>query len=135
MKNGEKFDITFNRKTFPTIKPLKAIQSILFESTKYDESIFAMHGAAVEHNGEAYLFLAPTNSGKTTLTTYLTMRGFSYITDDCILMDRSNFTVYPHANPIHLRSDGFGILKDKGFNTKLYTSKTIRHRRLCTVVP
>lgn len=88
-----------------------AIDEIIANNTMYDENIFALHGAAVEWNEKAYLFLASTTSGKSTLTSFLTANGLGYITDDCILLDRKNFYVYPFNTPIHLRDGGLKILK------------------------
>lgn len=88
-----------------------AIDEIVANNTVYDEAVFALHGAAVEHRGKAYLFLASTTSGKSTLTSFLTTSGFGYLTDDCILLDRTSFCVYPFTTPIHLREGGLNVLK------------------------
>jgi len=77
-----------------------------------DSSIFALHGAAVEYNCKAYIFLASTTSGKTTLASYLVSNSFGYITDDCILLDKNNFTIHPVKAPIQLRTGGLKVLKD-----------------------
>lgn len=110
-KEQSLFEICTEAKSYTTNDPLREIDRILFENTKYDDCVFAMHGAAVEHSGKAYLFLAPTLSGKTTLTSYLSSSGFGYITDDCVLLDRESFNVYPYNTPIHLRSGGLSVLE------------------------
>jgi hypothetical protein len=97
-----------------TYNPLYEIDSIIFETTVYDSSILALHGSSVEWNGKAYLFLAGTFSGKTTLASYLTSSGFGYITDDCILIDRDSFEVYPYNCPIQLRDGGLEVLEKLG---------------------
>jgi len=94
--------------------PLFELKELCFRVTRFDESIIALHGAAVEYNGMAYVFLAATGNGKTTLTGYLTSSGFGYITDDCVLLDRVDFKVYPHNCPIHLREGGLEVLKQLG---------------------
>lgn len=94
--------------------PLQEIDNILFERTKYEDSVLALHGAALEYNGMAYVFLAATMSGKTTLTSYLSSYGFGYITDDCVLIDRRSFEVYPYSRPIALRDGGLEVLKRYG---------------------
>ena len=91
--------------------PSSEIDRYVFDHTAYDESVLALHGGAVEWRGEAYLFLAATTSGKTTLTSYLTSCGCGYITDDCILIDRSDFCVHPFTTPIQLRDGGLEVLK------------------------
>ena len=94
-----------------TQNPLAEVDTIIFDNTTYAESVLALHGSAVEWNERAYLFLAPTGSGKTTLASYLTSSNFGYITDDCILLDRNNLRVHPYNCPIHLRDGGLDILK------------------------
>jgi serine kinase of HPr protein (carbohydrate metabolism regulator) len=91
--------------------PLFEIDTIIFENTVYDDSVLALHGSAVEYTGKAYLFPAGTGSGKTTLASYLTSSGFGYITDDCILIDRNTFEVYPYNCPIQLRDGGLEVLE------------------------
>jgi len=99
-----------------TDKPLLLFDDILFETTVYDEKILPLHGAAVEYGRRAYIFLAPTTSGKTTLTAYLTYKGFGYITEDTALVDKNTFEIYPYSCPIHLRTGGIEVLKKYGIN-------------------
>ncbi len=91
--------------------PLSELDRRLFEHPTYADSILALHGAAVEWNGKAHLFLAATTSGKTTLTSYLTSNGFGYLTDDCILLGREDFWVHPYTTPIQLRDGGLEVLR------------------------
>lgn len=108
---GNLFEICTPYKLYSTSQPLLELDEIIFDNTNYDRCIFALHGAAVEWKGKGYLFLAATTSGKTTLASYLTSRGFGYITDDCILLDRTDFQVYPYHTPLHLRDGGVDVLK------------------------
>lgn len=111
VKKGETYVIRFFDKTVCDKSGITAIDEIISDNTIYNENIFALHGAAIEYGGKAYIFLASTTSGKSTLTSYLTNHGFGYITDDCILLGKTNFEVYPYNTPIHLREGGFKILK------------------------
>lgn len=118
----EQFDymVYYNGNQLKTTTPLKRIEDIMYDNRKYSETIFAIHGGAVEYNNGAYLFIAATTAGKTTLTSYLSSNGFGYITDDCILLDRNNFYIYPFNTPVHLRKGGFDILKHLGTAPKVY---------------
>lgn len=98
----------------PCRHPLQMIDYIMHDSMHYDERILALHGAAVEWQGQAYIFLAPTTTGKTTLASYLIAHGFGYITEDCILIDRADLTVHPCSAPIHLRDGGLEVLRRLG---------------------
>lgn len=112
IKKGSLCEISFGDKVLTTDIPLRKVEDIMYENRKYDENIFAIHGGAVEYKDGAYLIVAATTSGKTTLTSYLTSKGFGYITDDCILLDRKSFEVYPFHTPIHLRDGGYNALKN-----------------------
>ena len=101
-------------KHITTATPLLELDTLLFEIAKFDESIIALHGAAVEFNDKSYAFLAPTTTGKTTLCTYLVRSGgMGYITEDRILLDEKN-NVHPFTCPIHLRAGGLGVLEKYG---------------------
>ena len=102
-KNREIYKISFENQTIKTDIPLRIIKDIMYQERKYDENIFAMHGGA-----------AATTSGKTTLTSYLVSNSFGYITDDCILLDRESFKIYPFTTPLHLRKGGYNALKALG---------------------
>lgn len=106
------FTLSTNHGIIQTTDPLNKVDRYIVDHTSYDKRIFALHGAAVEWNSKCYLFLASTYSGKTTLTSYLTSHGFGYITDDCVLLDRTSFNVHPYTTPIHLRSGGLKILQE-----------------------
>lgn len=114
IKNSENYNVCYKSSQFFTKQPLQEIINIMRTNRVFYKNIFAIHGAAVEHNNEAYLFLAATTSGKTTLTGYLTSNGFGYLTDDCILLDRETFQVYPFCTPIQLRDGGYDIIKSLG---------------------
>lgn len=120
-KRKEDYEIVFNSEVFITKYPLRKIIDIMYANRCYNEKIFAIHGAAVEFNGGGYLFVAATTSGKTTLTAYLVNKGFGYITDDCILLEKETFNIFPFTTPIHLRGGGFDILKSLGAEPKEYS--------------
>ena len=112
-KNG---NYLFQTEAFvqPSLHPLIDLDHFFFENTIYDPRIFALHGGAIEWKNKCFIFLAPTTAGKTTLTAYLTNFGAGYITDDCILLDRTEMTVHPYATPLHLRDGGLSVLKKQG---------------------
>ena len=110
-KQIDNYIIKYNGTEISTQVPLFEIDKIFFENTFYDDSILALHGSAVEYSGKAYVFLAATSSGKTTLASYLTSSGFGYITDDCILIERETLRVYPYTCSIQLRDGGLEVLK------------------------
>lgn len=110
--------------------PIEELLNYINANSIFDKNILALHGAAVAWNSSAYLFLAPTLRGKTTLTSYLCNRGLNYITDDCILVDRKNLDVYPYCTPMHLRKGGVDVLEKYGFSpVNLICIKTLTSER------
>ena len=114
IKCGEEYTFASPADSFSTIAPISELDRYIFENNAYDPSVLALHGAAVEWGGECSLFLAATTSGKTTLCTYLTLQGFGFLTDDCILLDRKTLCVHPCAAPIQLRDGGVEVLRRYG---------------------
>ena len=118
---GNEYQISTRDGVHMTRYPLHEIDRFVFNNTTYSPSIFALHGAAVEWQGHCNLFLAPTTSGKTTLSSYLTTIGFGYVTEDCILLDRTDLCVYPCTTPIQLREGGMNVLLKHNAAPQAYT--------------
>lgn len=104
------YEMIYNEEIIITASPLQEISRIAFQQTTFDDSVFALHAAAVEYKGKAHVFIASTTSGKTTLTAYLTMLGMGYITDDCVMLDKESLQLYPFCIPLHLRDGGIKVL-------------------------
>lgn len=116
IKNDSGIWIDMNNKRTQVRNPLQTIINFIYENTEINRSFFAIHAAAVEYNGEAFLLVGPTSSGKTTLTTYLIQQDFGYITDDCSIIDRETKEVIPFPCNIHLRSGGITALYNNNIN-------------------
>ncbi len=108
------YRVRCKERTIMTDTPVQAVTNILFEESDYATNIFPLHGGAVEAGGKAYLFLAPTGQGKTTLTAYLAAQGFSYINDDSIIIDMNTDSVLPNLSPVCLRPGSIPVLKQYG---------------------
>lgn len=72
----------------------------LFPQNKY---VF-FHGSAVSDENNCILFIAPTMQGKTTLCTQMVMNGYTYLSDDLIIMDQ-DCKIYPFPMPIKMRKN------------------------------
>lgn len=108
---GKLYTVCVGDEAEATSAPIHAISRYLFEHPTYAPEVLAWHGAAVEWKGRAYVFLAATTTGKTTLTSYLVHSGFGYLTDDCVLLDRATLTVHPFVTPLHLREGGVAVIR------------------------
>lgn len=93
------------------IKPIQLLENLLYTSLNPDDSVIALHGAAVAKEGRAYLLLASTTCGKSTLTAFLWKKaGFEYITDDEIFISRKSMCVEPVRKNLSLRQGGYDLL-------------------------
>ena len=114
--NEVEYFVSYNEHKIITDSPISYIYHYMIQDLMLQNNVWALHGAAVSYNNEAYLLLAPTHIGKTTLTAYLTNFGLEYVTDDCIVIDRTSLMVHPFSIPLHLRSGGMEVLKKVGCN-------------------
>jgi len=119
-----KAEISYSNERVVCDDALLSLSEYLFDHTEIESDYFAMHAGAVEFGGKAYIFTAPTGTGKTTLTAYLLSKGFGYITDDCALIEKSTMNVFPYSKPLHLRDGGMLVLKDS--RIELDTKQIVR---------
>lgn len=99
-----------------TNNPIESIDYLL-RYKELESRYFVMHAGGVARDQKAILFPANTFSGKSTLVTYLCGRGYSYISDDRVIIDISSCQIIPENKPINLRLDVLELLngKDIGF--------------------
>jgi hypothetical protein len=72
------------------------------------QGVPCIHANAMSHNDEAFLFIAPSRTGKSTLTTHLLKHGFKMMTDDMAAIHQSQgnvYQVYPSWPKIRLWPD------------------------------
>lgn len=106
------FYVTYNGRSTLTEHPIQLVQKIIFENQKYAPYILPLHAGGIEAGGKAWLFLASTGTGKTTLITYLTSRGYTYINDDRIFINHNSLKCVAHVTPVHLRPESIPILEN-----------------------
>ena len=59
-----------------------------------------LHGIAVAKEQDAILILAPSMGGKSTLCTYLINNGYSFLSDDMIIIEMKNYSIIPFERNI-----------------------------------
>jgi len=111
IKINNTYNIVFNNEKFTTDLPIIKIEEIIKRSLIHNNH-FALHGSAIEHNGKGYIFAAASSTGKTTLVSYLSSKGFGYITDDCVMINKKTFEITSCHPPIHLREGGVSTLRE-----------------------
>lgn len=100
---GKKTDINF----------LRFVERFLLKKSVVDCNYVMLHGGGVAYGDYAFLFLGSSMAGKSTLTAYLCMEGYEYISDDRLLINVEKQTVIPYTKPITLRAEGKEILEKK----------------------
>lgn len=69
-----------------------------------------LHAGAVAKDGRLVLLLAPSGSGKTTLTARLVAAGFTYFSDEVVLLDRDNECIRPVPISLCVKESGTALL-------------------------
>ena len=93
--------------------PLFAISKILSRNLYALESSIILHAALLEWNGEGVILIAPSGTGKTTLSRYLIEHGFKYISDDYVMITEDGKCTQNIITPMRLRLGGLDVLKQE----------------------
>lgn len=108
---GASFCVTFDDHSTITEHPIQLVQNIIFEHQEYSPEILPLHAGGIAAGGKAWIFLASTGTGKTTLITYLASRGCTYINDDRIFIKHDSLRCAAHVTPVHLRPESIPVLE------------------------
>lgn len=120
------------------------LESLLILLRRYD--LFAVHAAALAHDGRGIVLAGPADSGKSTLALRLVEHGWSYLSDDTILLDaaaeplkirglRAHFSLDPEAEALF---DGLAagreasLLKDDKWAVNVEAVFPDRRAEACT---
>jgi len=111
---GASFSVEFNGRSTMTEHPIQLVQNIIFKQQEFSPDILPLHAGGIAAGGKAWIFLASTGTGKTTLITYLSSRGYTYINDDRIFIKHDPLRCAAHVTPVHLRPESIPILENSG---------------------
>lgn len=84
------------------------LQSIGLATWLEQQNVPCIHANAITYNNQAYLVIAPSRTGKSTLTTFLTTQGFKLMTDDMAAIhanDYQDYVIYPSWPKVRLWPD------------------------------
>jgi hypothetical protein len=76
---------------------------IIHQHLNVGDNHWAVHAGVIEVKGNAFLFVAQTGSGKSTLTAFLTLKGYGYLSDDIGIIQCDDFSVIPCPTSMKLR--------------------------------
>lgn len=71
-----------------------------------------IHAAAAEYGGQALLFPAPMESGKTTLVAGLVRAGLRYLTDEAAAIEPQSLHVHPFPKALSIKPGSWNVLAD-----------------------
>ncbi|MFT5697439.1 MAG: hypothetical protein ACI8ZB_000287 [Desulforhopalus sp.] len=78
------------------------INEVIFHSINTNDSHHALHAGCVCNDSRCILLPGQSGNGKSTLTSWLVMNGFQYLTDELVLLD-SEARALPMTRPISLK--------------------------------
>lgn len=110
----DSFVVSCQNKQVQTTLPVQTLQNIIFENTVYKPGVMPLHAGGAEIGGKAFIFIAATGTGKTTLISYLSEKGYPYISDDKVLIDMDTLNVLIDIQPVHLRPESIPVLQSYG---------------------
>jgi hypothetical protein len=84
---------------------------VIYEGIVGNHHHLALHGGAVAKDGKGILLPGKSGSGKSSLTAWLVGKGFSYLTDELVLL-AGDGTILPFTRPLSLKSPASDLLVD-----------------------
>lgn len=113
-------------KQYPSINiTYKKICTFIRDNLIIREGFCLLHGAAISLEGHVSLFLAETNTGKSTFAVYSEYFGHTCITDDLIILDTQENMVYPISKYAHIRLGAEALLPNQ--HRLFYNPITMRY--------
>lgn len=108
------------------------MNEIIYHSINTNKSHHALHAGAVFKEDRCIILPGQSGNGKSTLTSWLIMNGFQYLTDELVFLD-SKSQLLPMTRPISLKANSShdSWLLPTEYNKSLITSDTgsmIPHR-------
>jgi hypothetical protein len=111
---GEGWDITLDGKVelrCETTSVVAEVERLLIQSVvPATPHLLTLHAAAVQRDGRTLLLVGPSGSGKTTLSLALARAGWSFGSDEIVLLGRG-FDLRPSPLPPCIKSDAFPFVE------------------------
>lgn len=134
-KNGFEFRIETKDGICRTVYPQNPIIDIVHRVGGTSSKYILLHGIAIANHGSAHLFLAHTNSGKSTLAAMLLYRNYQVLTDDVVVIEKQTGLLIPVITPIRLRDGGKRILLREIKQSISFANMTIGEEERFLIAP
>jgi hypothetical protein len=77
--------------------------ALLCEALARNNDLIQIHGAAVERDGKALVFLGDSYVGKSTMTLHLIRQGYRFLSDEVVLIDPASSRLKPFPRNLLVR--------------------------------
>lgn len=131
VQNGSQITVMPVPECSPALMHVFLLGSV-FGALLHQKEILPMHGSAVATGNEALLITGRSSSGKSTLAAALSVRGFSFITDDisAIFPGEEKFMVAPGIPQMKLWKDVLKMLRLEDLEIKQIRPEVEKYRRV-----
>lgn len=110
------------------------IQQTIFHLINNNADGMALHAAALSSEGGAIIFPGASGSGKTTLSTWLAARGYNYLTDEYVFIEKNTNVVQAYMRPPNVKVEGLSAL-DGYFDFSRHQNSTIQGQHVAMIPP
>ena len=122
-------DVIYSHSYSVLFDAYRKIVSIIRDNTILKENYCLLHGATIAYDTSAYLLLAESQMGKSTLSMFMHMTNeFECIGDDVVIIDMRNFQIYPISKYIHIRENAIDLIGTNMLATLTYNSLIDRYQ-------
>jgi len=94
----------------------------------------ALHAAALSREGRAVILPGRSGAGKSTLSTWLTRRGFNYLTDELIFIPENTRSVSYFTRPINIKQWGLAAV-DSEIDLEAHAGDTLASKQVTMIPP
>jgi hypothetical protein len=100
-----------DRPTVPIVGALLRLMSAVnLSALDAEPGALHLHAAAAARNGRAIIIAAERNTGKTTTVSHLVKRGWSFITDETVILTADSPDVGGFPKPLSIKPGGFDLV-------------------------
>lgn len=110
------------------------IRKSIYHLINKNKDGMALHAAAVSKNGNGIILPGRSGSGKTSMSTWLTTRGFNYLTDEYVFIRNNSSTIDAFTRPPNVKTKGLPVL-DQYFDLGKHEDETLRSYYVAMIPP
>jgi len=122
--NGESLEVLANILVGETIHHL----------TDKSKQGMALHAAALSREGRAMILPGRSGAGKSTLTSWLTKRGYNYLTDELVYIPENTRDIQYFTRPINIKQRGIPALEGE-FDFTTHAEATMASKQVTMIPP